>query len=134
MNTATHAPNRIDNIKQSWNALPSWVKFWMNFVLGPVNLATLAFLNQPQGPLIAALAISGMVAVVAIVFATGGFNKIAAAGHILPWVPLVIMLAFFKPEGTAIYGAFLTALLVINTVSLVFDFNDVRQAIFKSRA
>lgn len=133
MTTTTQTPSRTDHIMRSYNELPTWVQVWMNFILGPANLATLAFLSQPQGPLIASLAIGGMAMTVAIVFATGGFNKIAAAGHILPWTPLVIMLAFFKPEGTAIYGTFLTILLVTNVISLIFDFNDVRQAVFTSK-
>lgn len=133
MTTATQTPSRKDRVMQSYNELPTWVQVWMNFILGPVNLATLAFLSQPQGPLIAALAINGMAMTVAIVFATGGFNKIAAAGHILPWTLLVIILAFFKPEGSAIYGIFLTVLLVTNVISLIFDFNDVRIALFKSK-
>lgn len=98
----------------------------MNFILGPVNLATLAFLNEPSGVLIAALSLSGMAITVAIVIASGGFSKVAAAGHVLPWTPLVFMLAFARPEGSAMYQAFLTVLLVTNAISLALDFNDLR--------
>lgn len=128
MTTATlnQNPSRAAGILQSYNALPNWVKIWMNFILGPVNLATLAFLSQPGGPLIAALAIGGMVMTVSIVIAVGGFTKLAAAGHILPWTPLVVMLIFARPEGTAIYQVFLTVLLVTNVISLAFDVNDLR--------
>lgn len=135
MTTAAHTPNnsRVARIMQSYGELPSWVKIWMNFILGPVNLATLAFLNQPSGLLIAALAIGGMILTVSIVIAMGGFTKLAAAGHILPWTPLVLMLIFARPEGTAIYQAFLTVLLVTNVISLAFDFNDVRLW-FKSKS
>ncbi|MEM9280175.1 MAG: hypothetical protein AAGA76_16555, partial [Pseudomonadota bacterium] len=103
MTTLTQNPSRVARITQSYNELPGWVKFWMNFILGPVNLATLAFLGEPSGALIAALAIGGMVMTVSIVFAKGGFTKLAAAGHILPWVPLVGMLIFARPEGSDIY-------------------------------
>ncbi len=126
MTTAIQTQGRVARIMESYRALPTWVKIWMNLILGPVNLATLAFLSQPGGPLIAVLAIGGMAMTVAIVFATGGFSKLAAAGHILPWTPLVIMIAFARPEGTAIYGTFLIVLLVTNVISLVFDFNDLR--------
>ena len=129
MATATQTPNegRVARIMRSYNELPNWVKIWMNFILGPINLATLAFLSQPSGALIAALAIGGMVLTVAIVIASGGFSKLAAAGHILPWTPLVLMLAFARPEGgTAIYQTFLTILLIANVISLAFDLNDVR--------
>jgi len=131
--TRTQKNGRVASIMQSYGELPSWVKIWMNFILGPVNLATLAFLNQPSGLLIAALAIGGMVVTVAIVIAMGGFTKLAAAGHILPWTPLVLMLIFARPEGTEVYQMFLTVLLVTNVISLVFDLNDVRLW-FKSKA
>ncbi len=136
MTTSIQTQGRVATIMESYKALPGWVQIWMNFILGPINLATLAFLGQPGGQLIAACAIGGMVLTVAIVFATGGFNKIAAIGHILPWTPLVYMLTFAQPEGTALYGTFLTVLLVTNVISLVFDYNDVRIALFspKSRA
>ena len=124
--TQTHNAGRMANIMASYNALPTWVKIWMNFILGPINLATLAFINEPSGALIAALAIGGMVLTVALVLITGGFNKVVAAGHILPWTPLVLMLAFANPGGSEIYQLFLMVLLAINAISLIFDFNDVR--------
>lgn len=133
MMTATQTPSRFDRIIHSYNELPGWVKIWMNFILGPVNLATLAFLGQPSGVLIAALAIGGMVLTVAIVIAMGGFTKLAAAGHILPWTPLVLMLIFARSGGTVIYQTFLTVLLITNVISLAFDFNDLRLW-FKSKA
>ena len=122
----TQTPGRVTRIMDSYKVLPTWVKIWMNFILGPVNLATLAFLGQPSGILIAALAIGGMILTVAIVIASGGFTKVAAAGHIAPWTPLVFMLMFARPEGTALYQIFLTVLLVTNVISLAFDFNDLR--------
>lgn len=117
--------SRLARIQQSFFALPAWVQIWMMFILGPVNLATLGFLNQPSGVLIAVLALGGMILTVSIVIAAGGFSKLAAAGHVLPWTPLVWMLMFARPDGTAIYQTFLTILLVTNLISLAFDFNDL---------
>ncbi|MEM6587794.1 MAG: hypothetical protein AAF641_05050 [Pseudomonadota bacterium] len=135
MATTTQNTGRVASIMASYEALPTWVKIWMNFILGPINLGTLAFLNQPGGGLIAALAIGGMAMTVALVIANAGFKKIVAAGHVLPWVPLVAMLAFARPEGSDTYQIFLTVLLVANSISLVFDLNDVRVALSsKSRA
>lgn len=126
MTHTTQPTGRMARVMKSHSELPTWVQIWMNFILGPVNLATLAFLSQPSGGLIAALSLSGMALTVAIVIASGGFSKVAAAGHVLPWTPLVFMLAFARPEGSAIYGTFLTVLLVVNVISLAFDFNDLR--------
>ncbi|MEM7303170.1 MAG: hypothetical protein AAF468_18975 [Pseudomonadota bacterium] len=124
--TQFHTESRFSRIMQSHNALPNWVKIWMNFILGPVNLATLAFLSEPSGALIAALAIGGMFLTVAIVFASGEFTKAAGIGHVVAWTPLIFMLTFARPEGSAIYQTFLTVLLVINVIALAFDYNDVR--------
>ena len=90
--------------------------------------------NQPSGGLIAALAIGGMVLTVALVVFNPGFEKIVAAGHVLPWVPLVAMLAFARPEGSDIYQIFLVVLLIANSISLLFDLNDVRVALSSNKA
>ncbi|MEM6611409.1 MAG: hypothetical protein AAF652_03990 [Cyanobacteria bacterium P01_C01_bin.72] len=124
---------RLARIWRSFFNLPTWVQIWMMLILGPVNLATLTFLDQPAGTLIAALALSGMIITVGIVLAVGKFSKLAAAGHILPWTPLMWILIFARPEGSPIYQIFLTTLLVINAISLAFDFNDLR-ILLKSRA
>ncbi len=126
MNTDTQPTSRFARILKSHSALPIWVQVWMNFILGPVNLATLAFLSQPSGGWIAALALSGMAFTVAIVFANGGFSKVAAFGHLVPWTALVALLVLARPEGSATYQAFLNLLLVTNVISLAFDYNDVR--------
>ena len=125
--------SRLARIRQSFFELPTWVQIWMMFILGPVNLAPLAFLNQPAGVLIAALAVGGMILTVAIVIAVGRFSKLAGAGHVLLWTPLILMLIFARPDGATVYQAFLKALLVIDVISLGFDFNDVRIWL-KSRA
>lgn len=134
MASSADNPGRVTRIMQSYEGLPRWVKIWMNFVLGPINLATLFFLSEPSGGLIAALAIGGMVLTVALVIANAGFEKIVAAGHILPWVPLVAMLAFARPDGSELYQAFLMVLLIANSISLLFDLNDVRVALWSKNA
>ena len=128
MSTSTyeHGGSRLSRIMQSHHNLPTWVKIWMNFILGPVNLATLAFLSEPGGIEVAVLAIGGMLMTMAIVFASGEFTKLAGAGHIVAWTPLIYMLAFVRPEGSSVYQLFLTTLLVINVIALAFDYNDVR--------
>ena len=124
---------RLASIWQSFFDLPKWVQIWMMFILGPINLATLAFLNQPSGVPIAALAVSGMIITVSIVIATGGFSKLAAAGHVLHWTQHVKLLIFDRPDGTPVYKEYLTDIMVINAIKLAFDFNDLR-ILLKSRA
>lgn len=114
------------DIWHSFLALPTWVKFWVVLILSPVNLATLAFLSQPSGTLIAALSVGGMVISLTAVIAGRGFTKLVSAGHVLTWTPLVLILMFAPPEASGTYANFLTVLLVTNTFSLLFDFNDLR--------
>ena len=114
------------DIWRSFLALPTWVKLWVVLILSPVNLATLAFLSQPSGKLIAALSVGGMVISLTAVIAGRGFTKLVSAGHVLTWTPLVLILMFAPPEASGTYASFLTVLLVTNTFSLFFDFNDLR--------
>ena len=105
-------------------ALPKWVKFWMMFILGPVNMASLLFLNEPSGVLVAALVLSGVALSVAPVFFIRGFSKALAPGHLVPWTLLIGLIVFARPDGSAAYGTYLNILLVVNGLSLVFDYVD----------
>ncbi|SOH93215.1 hypothetical protein SAMN06273572_1011070 [Monaibacterium marinum] len=110
----------------SFTALPMWVKLWMMLILGPINMATLAYLDQPMGITIAALAWGGMLISVGILIRDRGFSKLVSGGHVLTWPPLVLLLIFARPDGSDSYGLFLTALLLVDAVSLIFDTNDLR--------
>lgn len=112
------------DIIQSFMALPKWVKFWMMFILGPVNMASLLFLNEPGGVLIATLVISGVTLSVAPIFFIRGFSKALAPGHLVPWTLLIGYLLFARPEGSAAFGIYLNILLVVNAFSLAFDYPD----------
>lgn len=114
----------ISEIIQSFMALPKLVKFWMMFILGPVNMASLLFLGEPGGALIATLVLTGVALSVAPVFLIRGFSKALAPGHLVPWTLLIGYLLFARPEGSAAYGIYLNILLVVNAVSLGFDYVD----------
>lgn len=114
------------DIWRSFLNLPSWVQIWMFLVLGPVNMATLAFLSQPSGMLVAALAVGGLAISLTALIADRGFTKLVSAGHVVTWAPLVVILVFARPGATATYDTFLTILLAANIFSLIFDFNDLR--------
>lgn len=113
---------------QIWRSardLPVWVRIWV-LILAAVNMATLIFLDQPMGVLIAALALGGMVISTIITIAHRGFSKLVSGGHVITWTPLVLLLILAFPDGTATYQTFLGVLLVVNSISLVFDINDLR--------
>ena len=110
---------------QSLSSLPMWVKVWL-VALGATNMASLAFLNQPKGLLVAALVFTGIVLSKVFVSYGGGLTRLVGVGHIVGWVPLVALILFARPEGSAAYETYLTILLVMNTISILFDINDFR--------
>ena len=117
----------IRDIWMSFRNLPLWVQIWMVFVLIPVNLAPLAFVDQPQGALIAALSVTGMALNIPIIRAARGMTKAMALPHLICWVPLVAIIIMLLTDGTALspeYTRFLLLLLVVDLISLAFDLND----------
>ena len=73
-------------------------------------------------PIIAALIFVRLFLSTIVAFYHPGMSRLVGAGHIIGWTPLVLMIAFAKPEGSAAYGIYLTVLLIGNLISLVFDF------------
>ncbi len=114
----------IRDIWSSFRALPAWVQIWVAFVLAPVNMATLLFINQPGGLLVAGLANLAMMLNMPVMLKERGFSKLMGLPHLIPWTILVYILAFNRPPADGLYDSFLTLLLVTNTVSLLFDYPD----------
>ena len=111
----------------SFRSLPLWVQVWVVGILMPVNLAAIFFLNQPFGYWVALLAIGAMLPNVLIIFKERGFSKMMAWPHLLPWSILVIWLLVSPPVGSAAYGSYLLILLVVDAISLAFDYPDARK-------
>lgn len=120
MNTKPAVP-----LLESLATLPMWVKVWL-VALGLTNVASLAFLYQPYGVVVAILAFSGIVLSKVAVSYAGGLTRLVSVGHIVGWVPLVLMLLFARPLADGAYDTYLTILLIINTISILFDLNDFR--------
>ncbi len=117
----------VNDIWASFRSLPTWVQIWVLVVLIPVNLAPLAFMDQPHGELIAVLAVTGMALNIPIMLAARGMSKAMALPHLLCWGPLVIVIAMVLSADSALspeYAGFLTLLLIIDTISLGFDLHD----------
>lgn len=119
-------PSLFTDIWRSFRALPVWVILWMSLLLGPINMASAAFLSEPKGGLIALLALGGMVASIATLFLHRGFSKLVSGGHVFLWTPLVLILIFARPAASGAYDTYLTILLAANLFSLLFDINDLR--------
>ena len=114
----------IADVFQSFFSLPRWVQLWMVLILMPVNIASLFFLSQPGGILIAFLANIGVLLNIPVVVRDRGFSKAMALPHLVPWTLVVLIILFTRPEGSAGYGTYLTILALVNIISLVFDYPD----------
>ncbi|MEM8499719.1 MAG: hypothetical protein AAF542_16975 [Pseudomonadota bacterium] len=117
-------PSATSEIANSFLALPKWVIAWLLIILGPVNMASFFFLDEPGGVMIAALVLAGITLSLAPVFFERGFSKLTALGHLVPWTILIYIIVFHRPEAEGIYDKYLTILAVVNTVSLSFDYID----------
>lgn len=114
----------LTDIWKSFRALPTWVQIWVAFLLVPINMAAVFFLDQPKGIWIAILAIGAMVLNIPIIFKDRGFSKLMAVPHLIPWSILVIWIALNCPAGSGAFDTYLSVLLVTNVISLIFDFPD----------
>ncbi|MXQ07750.1 hypothetical protein GQ651_07815 [Alphaproteobacteria bacterium GH1-50] len=109
---------RIEAIWTSFCALPLWVRVWIAVVLVPVNLATVTLIGQPNGGLIAALAVAGLAPNLVLLLVQRGFSRAMAFSHLVFWTPLLVVL-------WPLLGAlFPTVLFAVNAVSLAFDLRD----------
>lgn len=116
--------NILVGIWASFRALPAWVQIWVGFLLMPINMASLAFLGEPKGMLVAFLANIGMMLNMPVMFYDRGFSKMMALPHLVPWTILVGVLIFARPDTVGMYGMYLWILLGTNTISLLFDYPD----------
>jgi len=126
--------NVFVEIWNSFRATPGWVQVWMVFLLMPINMASVFFINEPKGMLIAFLANIGMLLNIPVMFYDRGMSKLMSIPHLLPWTVLVLLIIFRRPEATGLYSTFLWALLVINLISLAFDYGDALKWLKGDRA
>lgn len=116
----------ILDIWNSFRALPIWVQIWVILILVPINMGGLFFLDTPQGRIAALLGIGGMLPNLIIVWMQRGFSNAMAFPHLPMWTPLVIWLAWTlsTAQPTGALGIYLMVLLLIDIVSLAFDYSD----------
>ena len=119
--------NIVVEIWGSFRALPAWVQIWVAFFLMPINMASLLFIGEPMGLLIAFLANIGMMMNLPVMIYDRGFSKMMALPHLIPWTILVAILLFAPPEATGTYATYLWVLLVADVISLAFDYPDARK-------
>jgi len=118
----------VSEIWKSFRALPLWVQIWVFVILMPVNMASLLIWQQPNGLLIAVLANGAMALNGAIMLVERGFSRAMALPHVVIWTPLCLWLLsmLIGGEVSGGYASYLWVLLMIDTISLVFDMRDAR--------
>lgn len=120
----TSENNIVVDLYTSFRAMPTWIQGWMLLLLMPINIVSLFFLNEPMGMTVAFLANIGMLLNLPVMLYDRGFSKLMSIPHLLPWTALVALILFQRPEGSSTYDVYLTALMVINSISLFFDYPD----------
>jgi hypothetical protein len=118
----------IPAIWRSFRALPLWVQFWVAVILMPVNMIAAIFYTAPNGLLIAVMAIGAMALNGIVMLIERGFSKSMALPHVLIWTPMVVLIGWMLQSGAVdgIYAQFLWILLVVDLISLAFDYKDTR--------
>lgn len=117
--------NLFSDVWKSFMALPLWVKLWMALILMPANFAALYFFREPNGIMIASLAVLGMAFNLVPILIQRGLGKAMSIPHLIFWFPLIIFIVFTAlPVAGGPYQIYLIVLLLINTISLVFDVVD----------
>lgn len=116
----------VGDVWASIGRLPIWVVVWVSFVLVPVNVASVMYWAEPYGGLIFILAVGGMLPNVFMIFIQGGVTKAMAIPHVLLWTPLVFVILYvlLTADISDSFTTFLWVLLVVEIISLGFDYND----------
>lgn len=116
--------NILTDIWKSFRAMPAWVQIWVMFLLVPINIASLFFLGESFGKLVAFFANFGLIMNIPIMLRDRGFSKMMAIPHLFPWTNLVLFLLFARPDAAGAYDVYLWVLLATNSFSLLFDYPD----------
>ena len=74
--------------------------------------------------LIAVLAIIAMLLNFPVMLYDRGFSKLMAFPHLIPWSILVVLLVVSPPPASGNYHVYLWVLLIVDAISLVFDYPD----------
>jgi len=120
----------ILRIIKSCFALPIWVFIWVFFILVPANFSGIFLLQYEAGFWVTVLGSIGILVNLPILFMNGGMSKVLAIPHLIFWIPLHFILMDRLLSGTDVGDfeqAYIIIILVINTISLVFDLNDANE-------
>lgn len=117
----------IAEIWRSFRRMPLWVQIWVAVILVPVNMAPVVFWQHPYAIWVAVLSVGGMIPNLVIMLGDRGLSKRMALPHLVLWTPLVILLIWLLGGLVGAddrYMTMLAVLLVVDVISLGFDYPD----------
>lgn len=103
------------------------MQIWVIVILVPANLLPLAFVSEPYGLWVAVLSVGGMMPNLPIMLMERGLSKRMALPHVVIWTPLVVLIGWLLLSDQILndgYRWMLIALLIVDLVSLAFDYVD----------
>lgn len=101
---------------------PAWVAGWV-FALMVINMASLAFWNEPLAKLILVVFMLSAMLMMGL-YTVFGFERILGLGHVF-WIPLLGYLLVQIPQTEGLFAGYLIVLSLAIGVSLLFDIRDV---------
>ena len=123
----TELQSRLLTIWQSYRSLPSWVQVWVGLILIPVNVLPFFFLPQNWAIWGSVAALFVVITNVPIMWFEQGMSRLMSIPHLLAWIPLhgvLIMTLANDAALTQTVAAVIWLLLIVNTISLLFDLLD----------
>ena len=105
--------------------MPIHWQVWLGVLVTANMVVPFFFIHMLEAQVVLAAAIVGMV-IMSVIFSMKGFVRLLGIGHI-GWLPLVFWLWTRSDHAPAdsIFGYWLVAVLVLNSLSLIIDTVDV---------
>ena len=102
---------------------PLWINIWVQ-ILMMVNLAGVFFWHEPLAQLIFFTFVITSLFMMYL-YSKFGMARILGLGHVL-WLLLIPYLMMVWPTLSGDIKHYITIVIICNTISLIFDINDVR--------
>ncbi len=112
-------------------SLPNWVKIWL-IVLNAIFLAAFLFPENGLATVVLTAYVASGPLLLGFALAQGGLTRLTGAGHLIPWIPLLVALLYFPASTHQVtYVLTLGAALIL---CLILDFYDLGRWICGDRA
>ena len=104
--------------------MPAHLQLWVVALVGANIVAPLFFLARPEAQLSLGAGLLGL-ALMSVLTGRFGFSRIVGLGHVA-WLPLIAVLlgSVAETSATTPFGFWIRSVIVLDSISLVFDFAD----------